>query len=326
MTPLYLGFDTSCYTTSVAILDENGEILADRRKMLEVPMGGRGLRQQEMVFQHTAALPELFAKAMEDAPSGGRIAAVAASVRPREVEGSYMPAFLVGQGMGRGAALAAGAPFHQTDHQSGHIAAALIASGLTQTDHFLAMHLSGGTTELLLVENGKCQAIGGTRDSSFGQLVDRTGVLLGLPFPAGPSLEELAVKGEAAGRLGASVQGLTCSVSGAEAAARRLAESGETPENVAAEIYSFLARTAARLLAEAKVQFDLPETLLAGGVASSALFRRLLAERLVRDRVPLRVHFAQPHLSGDNAVGVACIARRQAMETEEREGLRQPAS
>ncbi len=309
----YLGLDTSCYTTSVAIVDDQGRIWAAERRLLSVPEGGRGLRQQEMVFQHVAALPDLFETAMAKLPKDARLVSIAASTRPRDVQGSYMPAFTVGEGFARALSAALHMPWAATDHQAGHIAAARLESGLSSAAH-LALHLSGGTTELLACDGASILKIGGTSDISAGQLVDRVGVALGLPFPAGPSLEALARlglgNGAAAPRhLGVSMRGAQCSLSGAEAQAMRDIGAGKAPGEVALAVYSLLARLAARLLALGREQTGLNEALLAGGVASSGLFRDMLETRLEKERVGVRACFALPELSGDNAVGVALIAR-----------------
>lgn len=95
MKPVVIGFDTSCYTTSMAVADLEGRIIASSRKLLPVGKGSRGLRQSEMVFHHTRQLPERaaeLAELMQDC----RVAAVCASSRPRDDEQSYMPAFQVG--------------------------------------------------------------------------------------------------------------------------------------------------------------------------------------------------------------------------------------
>ena len=58
----YLGIDTSCYTTSCAIIDSDFQIVGEARKLLEVKSGERGLQQSNMVFQHTKALPKLISE------------------------------------------------------------------------------------------------------------------------------------------------------------------------------------------------------------------------------------------------------------------------
>lgn len=301
-----LGLDTSCYVTSLALVDEVGGVLLNARAPLPVAPGERGLRQSEAVFAHVRQLPALFG---EHAPllASVQVVAVAASVAPRPLSDSYMPVFRVGEGQGKVYAQALGVPFFSTNHQDGHIAAALLESGLVRTDAFLALHLSGGTTELLWYRAGETALLGGTLDLHAGQLVDRIGVGMGCPFPAGKHLEALAQQGQARGLLGVSCEGMSCHLSGAEAQAKRLLDQGVAKVDVAAEVYDFLARTVLRLLEAGMAETREKRALLAGGVASSALLRALLTARVAKRRLPILVHFAKPDLSGDNAVGVAQI-------------------
>lgn len=310
MTRCVLGFDTSCYTTSVALAGD-GRIVASERKLLTVSDGQRGLRQSDGVFQHTQALPGVMEGLMK-AAGDVKIDAVCASARPRDAEDSYMPVFTVGQGAAKTVALALGVPYFETSHQQGHVRAAMVDSGI-RPEPFVAMHLSGGTTETLYVdENRSIARIGGSSDLHAGQFVDRVGVRMGLPFPAGPHMEALAVNGEAAGRFKLSHRDGQCSFSGAEAEAMRLIEKGElSKEDIAAEAYSYLSRAIAWLLSDAVKQTGARQALLAGGVASSLLLRRLLPPRLKRLDCPVRVCWARPELSGDNACGVALIGEER---------------
>ena len=302
-----LGFDTSCYTTSVA-LARDGQIIASRRRLLTVEQGGRGLMQSEGVFQHETRLPGLVEELMREA-GVVRLDAVGASVRPRPVDGSYMPVFTVGEGYGRSIAAVLGVPFLATSHQEGHIRAAMVDTGLAYGEEILAVHLSGGTTEALHVKEGEISLIGGSNDLHAGQFVDRVGVRLGLGFPAGPALEQMAMKGHAEARLPVWVRGCECSFSGSESAAQRLIDAGEiSPEDMAAEVFSCIARSLAKVLATASEQTGVRKVLLAGGVASSAYLRQLLPERLKKMKVRMKLHWGRPELSGDNACGVALIA------------------
>ena len=302
-----LGFDTSCYTTSVA-LARDGQIIASRRRLLTVEQGGRGLMQSEGVFQHETRLPGLVEELMREA-GVVRLDAVGASVRPRPVDGSYMPVFTVGEGYGRSIAAVLGVPFLATSHQEGHIRAAMVDTGLAYGEEILAVHLSGGTTEALHVKEGEISLIGGSNDLHAGQFVDRVGVRLGLGFPAGPALEQMAMKGHAEARLPVWVRGCECSFSGSESAAQRRIDAGEiSPEDMAAEVFSCIARSLAKVLATASEQTGVRKVLLAGGVASSAYLRQLLPERLKKMKVRMKLHWGRPELSGDNACGVALIA------------------
>ena len=301
-----LGIDTSCYTTSAALVSREGVLLCQARRLLTVEAGARGLMQSEALFQHVKALPELIAQALAGA-GGAAVAAVAASVRPRPAAESYMPVFRAGESQARTAAALLGVPFFPVSHQEGHVRAALYETAVDAERPFLALHLSGGTTELLLCRDGKLTLLGGSLDLHAGQLVDRIGVRLGLGFPAGPALEELAVRGRASGRIGVSVRGCDCCISGAENKAAALLDKGEAREDVAAELYDFLARTILRQIAEACRRTGCDQALLSGGVASSALLRRLMRARAVRTRLPCELFFGRPELSGDNAAGVALL-------------------
>ncbi len=298
-----LGIDTSCYTTSVAVVGLDGAVLASERQLLQVPSGGRGLQQSEMVYQHVRALPALIEKLPPLT-----LCALAASEKPRQADDSFMPAFLVGASHARATASLLRAPFYATDHQRGHIAAAQIGTNLPDAADLLAVHLSGGTTEVLARRAGCVTVVGQTLDISAGQLIDRIGVALGLGFPAGRELELLAMRGQAAQRLKASLSGADCHLSGAEAQAMRwIAQGDVSPADIAAEVFDLVARTVLKLLTAASERTGLRDALLAGGVASSALLRRLMAERIIRRGSPLALHWAQPEYAGDNAVGVARI-------------------
>ncbi len=307
MKTIVLGFDTSNYRTSAAAVTAEGEILLNSRKLLPVAEGERGLRQSEALFAHVKQLREVM-EPLRDIAGDGTIAAAAASARPRGREDSYMPVFQAGETMARGLAAALDIPCYLTDHQTGHIRAAAWGTELDGREDFLALHLSGGTTELLEKRGETLRDIGGSLDLHAGQLVDRAGVAMGLPFPSGEELERLALQGLSEARLGCSMEqgDLYCHFSGAETRVQQwIREGSMRREDISREIYDLLGRTVARMLLAGQKKTGLREALIAGGVASSALFRRTLEERLSRSRSGLRIYFGNPELSGDNAVGVA---------------------
>ncbi len=303
-----LGLDTSNYRTSAALIDEEGNVLLNYRELLPVPSGERGLRQNEAVFAHLKQLSAA-SEALRKV-SGAPVAAVAASTAPRDGEESYMPVFLAGASFGRLMAAALGVPFIGTTHQRGHLAAAKAGTELENGEEFLALHLSGGTTDLLEVRKNTVCQIGGSKDLHAGQLVDRAGVAMGLPFPAGPGLEKKAAAGHGGGLLACSMEhgDLFCHLSGAESQVQRWLRDGTvSQEDAAYEIYDLLSRTVARLLCAGMRETGLGYALLAGGVAASPMFRRMLSERLKHFHPAPHVVFGQAEMSGDNAVGVALI-------------------
>lgn len=306
-----LGLDTSCYTTSAALVSASGRIIASARRLLTVEAGERGLMQSQGLFQHVKNLPDMISDVMRKAPQA-EIVAVSASTRPRPAQESYMPVFRAGESQARAAAALLRVPFYPVSHQEGHVRAAMVDSGIEPAQPFLALHLSGGTTEILLSEAGRLTLLGGSLDLHAGQLVDRTGVRMNLPFPAGPSLERLAMEGVRQGKvqglIGVSIKGVDCCMAGAENKIMRfMDEDGMSREQIAAEVFDFLARTLSRQIEAACERTLCRQALLAGGVASSLLLRELLTARAKKRRLNCRLCFARPELSGDNAVGVALL-------------------
>lgn len=313
-----LGLDTSFYTTSVAAVDLAGHLLSARRVLLTVPPGERGVRPQEGVFLHVKALPglveEVLAEVRGTCPAASP-QAVAASLRPLPQPGSYLPVFRVSEGFGRALAAAWQVPFVGTTHQEGHIMAGAWSSDMPLDEGFIAAHLSGGTTEFLdaaLSPAGggfALRRLGESEDLHAGQFIDRVGVALGLPFPAGPHMERLA----AAGRAGPAVipshaDGADLSFSGPEAAAMRLIAQGVRPEDVAYGVQVCVARSVEKALRWALQESGRRSALIVGGVAANGFLRQSLTSRLAESR-GVRLFFASPEYSTDNAVGVALLGR-----------------
>ena len=307
MTMPVLGLDTSNYTTSAAIYDTDTRAVTQVKKLLTVRPGERGLRQSDAVFQHTRQLPELTEQLFSQ--NTYHLSAVGVSAFPRRQEGSYMPCFLAGESQGRALAAALGVPFFACSHQQGHLAAAAWSAGRTDLldGPFLAWHLSGGTTELLLVRpqgtNVAAEKLGGTSDISAGQLIDRTGVLLGLQFPAGKALDELYPQADACMEYRVKLKDLTFSLSGMENQVKRLLAEGEAPANVARFTLDTVCSVVLRATQEAQRRCPGLPVLCSGGVASN----RQLRAAMERSCGAL---FAQPCYSTDNAMGVAILTRR----------------
>jgi N6-L-threonylcarbamoyladenine synthase len=298
-----LGIDTSNYTTSVALVDEEG--FRQSRKILTVDKGECGLRQSNALFLHTVNLPEM----MRALTPMGKIDAVAYSAYPRDVEGSYMPCFLAGQASAESVAAALGVPLYRFSHQAGHMMAAVKTCGDVSVGEkpFLAFHASGGTTELLYAEPNEdigfsAEIIGRTLDISAGQLVDRVGVMLGLTFPCGNELEKLAKESKAKkipSRI--CIKDGNCNISGAENTAAKMLKEGNPPEDVARFAIEFVGKTIVQMSLAAREKYpDLP-IIYAGGVMRNGIIKKMLAKELTN------VLFADTALSSDNAVGTAYL-------------------
>lgn len=314
---VFLGLDTSCYTTSVAVLNEAGELVGEARQILSVRPGRCGLQQSEMVFQHTRNLPLLMEQAFGDHVAKGEweIAAIGASATPRPLEDSYMPAFLAGMSVARSLAVTLNVPLYKLSHQENHLEAGCWSAGGPDAERFLLLHASGGTTDLILAqrqEDGRysLEQIGGSIDLHAGQFVDRIGVALGLQFPTGPALEQLAQQAspESMVELPVAVRKLEASLSGPATAALRKLEAGADPAGLALGVEHALAETFVRLLRRGAEAHHVHHVLLVGGVASNSYIRAHVEKKLQQRRISLWV--PQARFSCDNATGSAAFARR----------------
>ena len=300
-----IGIDTSNYTTSIAYFDGVGG--ENCSSLLPVKQGELGLRQSDAVFAHIKSLPELSGRLFSNVEMGN-ITAVGVSTRPRAVEGSYMPCFMVGYSHAKMLADSLRVPLIEVSHQQGHVAASLWSADhleLMDQPH-LAWHLSGGTTELLLVEpegkNVRCTKIGGTTDISAGQLIDRTGQLLELPFPSGKYLDALSREGAMKETFKVKCANMEFSLSGVQNKVQQFhAAHGDKAETAA---YALRCVAKAVYLASEQAMKAYPglRIVFSGGVASNSMLREVIA--------PLDPIFSQPQFSTDNAMGVAVLAYR----------------
>lgn len=302
MPEFFLGIDTSNYTTSASLVCD-GKVLLNGKRPVRVRDGDHGVRQSDAVFSHVQNLPEVLAEIGEQ-----NLAAVGVSTRPRDIEGSYMPCFLAGKAAAVGIASIGGLPLYEVSHQWGHLMAALY--GAEKTDlygkNFLAFHVSGGTTELLRVRGQTVEKAGGTLDLNAGQVIDRIGVKMGIPFPAGRGLEEIALPFSETD-CWSHVKGLSCNLSGLENKADALLAAGESRERVAAYVLKSICRTLEKLTENAFAEFGKQPVLYAGGVMSNRLIKEVLQKRF-------HGYFAPPEFSADNAAGVALLAERMYRE------------
>ncbi len=308
---VYLGIDTSCYTTSVAVLAADGSLVGEARQILSVKQGRCGLQQSEMVFQHTRNLPRLVEAVLKG--KAYQLAAIGVSGFPRPIENSYMPAFLAGLSVARSLAALTGAPLEVISHQENHLEAGLWSAQGPGAERFLLLHASGGTTDLLLCErkeNGRyaLTQVGGSIDLHAGQFVDRIGVALGLAFPTGPALERLAQTAAQPVDLPVAVRKLEVSLSGPATAAMRKLEAGADVAALALGVEHALAETFARMLRNGSAAFGVRDVILVGGVGANQYIRQHVEAKLAKRHVRLWVPEAR--FSCDNASGCAALAWR----------------
>ncbi len=298
---IYLGIDTSNYTTSIAAV---GDVFINERKIIDIKEGMRGIRQSDGVFVHLKELPQLFNRLAIDMKS---VSAVGVSTKPRNVDGSYMPVFLAGESFAKVIAKSLGVPMLRYSHQDGHIMAGILSQNAEELleEPFLAVHLSGGTTEILECEYKEnhftAKIVGGTKDISAGQLIDRLGVAIGMKFPCGKELDKLSLScSQKPMNFKTSVSDGYINFSGIETKLTSLVDT-EDAGLLAKTALSFIGKS----LTEA-INFQKPKKVLfVGGVASNTILREFFERE-----IDAKTYFASKELSCDNAVGIAELCRR----------------
>ena len=308
MNKVYIGIDTSNYTTSVAAVTSDNQYFSVKEP-LTVEYGKLGVRQSDAVFLHTKNIPtvvkRLFSLLRGKLGEDLSVSAVGVSSKPRPLENSYMPCFLSGVAIAESIAIAENIPLYTFSHQEGHIRSAIFGAGINVPDRFYSFHLSGGTCELL--ENTKIsfgfesRIISQTLDITLGQLVDRVGVMLGLSFPAGVMLENLAIKSDKKYKV--NIKGNeNINLSGFQNKAEKMLVDKVPFEDIASFVYSVIMTSVERML-QARGDNTIP-VIFAGGVSGSAILQKYV-------KSICNAHFACPELSSDNAVGVSLLAKEK---------------
>lgn len=302
----HLGIDTSNYTTSVALYNDKDNSVVNLKQLLPVKSGEKGIRQSDAVFHHTVQLPQLIKKVFDDRDI--KIKSVGVSTKPCNIDNSYMPCFLTGMSVATGISSALNIPMHEFSHQDGHITAALYSSNKLDLigKKFIAFHVSGGTSQALLVEPDgkyfKTTLISDSLDLKAGQAVDRVGVMLGLDFPCGPELEKLALQSSAEyKKIKVFHRDGFFSLSGVENKCKKMLDDGEKPEDIALFCLNYIYSALEDCVFEITQNFGELPIIFSGGVMSNTIIKNKLKEKFT-------AYFAEPQYSSDNACGVAILA------------------
>ena len=302
----YLGFDTSNYTTSVALYFPDENRIVHRKKLLPVKEGEKGLRQSDAVFHHTVQLSEITESLFNEVKP--EIDGVGASAFPRMAEDSYMPCFLVGLNTAKILSSSLSKNVKITSHQNGHIVAALYSADNLKllNERFIAFHVSGGTTEALLVEPDedeviKCTLIASSLDLKAGQAIDRAGVMMGMRFPCGAEMDKLSRESDRTfGKVKVYSKGKDISLSGLENKCRKMFDDGESKADISKFCFHYICSALETMTDKILEEYGNLPILYSGGVMSNTLIK----ERLTKKYGGL---FASPEFSSDNAAGVAIL-------------------
>lgn len=313
----YMGIDTSNYTTSIAIIDEMDRVVLDLRRVLKVDKGKKGLRQQEAVFQHINNLPELV-DTMSKTIDFNDIHSISCSYKPRNIVESYMPVFKVGKGQAVVISRILKTNFYEFSHQEGHIGAGIIYNSLKNSNRFLGLHISGGTTELLIVNkhngNFNIEIIGGTLDISVGQLIDRIGVEIGLVFPCGKEMDNISKRGCTLKlNIPISIKNETWfNISGMENYFKRLLiNESYSKEDILATIFDVVSSYLLEIIIKGSRIYGINDILITGGVSANSIIRETLKKTLINENITS--YFPNIQLCTDNAVGIAYLGKEKQL-------------
>lgn len=326
--PLVLGIETSCDDTACAVLDGEGRVLSSvvsSQLAAHRPYGG--VVPEIASREHLTNWPVVSREAVERAGVGIRDIDVVAATRGPGLVG----ALLVGLSIGKAIAFAGGRPFHAVHHLEGHLFSPFLrppgdpAPPEAPPNRFVGLVLSGGHSSLFAVEDGEVATLGETRDDAIGEVFDKVGKRLGLPYPQGPKVDELAERGTAGShrlpvaRFG---DGLDFSYSGLKSQTLLeierlertlgpvdLGDGGEPPQPVLDLLAAFRKAAVGQVFDRLdRLQERRPLSLLAvsGGAAANRLLRRELPAWAERHGIVLRL--VPLIYSGDNAAMIAHAA------------------
>ncbi|MBQ3150368.1 MAG: peptidase M22 [Clostridia bacterium] len=303
-----IGIDTSNYTTSAALFDSAAGVMYSKKRLLPVKEGELGLRQSDALFHHTVALPEILEESLSSCNNSFEIAAVGVSDKPRDAEGSYMPCFLAGVNVASCAAKLMNVPLYTFSHQAGHIAAAIYSSGRQEllSRECLAFHVSGGTTEVVQTKPDSEKIIAAktvltSLDLKAGQAVDRTGVMLGFPFPAGKLVDAKAQESDRTFKIKVPMRDGCCSLSGLQNKCEKMKKDGESDSDICRFCIEYIAEALSAMAKYALSEYGELPLIFSGGVMSNSIIR----SRFMKE---FDCTFAQPEYSCDNAAGIAYLA------------------
>lgn len=299
-----LGIDTSCDDTGVGLV-RDGRVVANRvasQTLLHQRYGG--VVPELASREHTQVIDGLVRQAIAEAGIATSDLDVIAATRGPGLIG----ALLVGYTYGKGLAFALGKPFVAVHHLEGHIYAALAEHPEVEPP-FLALIASGGHTHLFEVRSwGEYKLVGATLDDAAGEAFDKAARLLGLGYPGGPAIEELAKQGDPRKvPLGVPLQGqegFAFSFSGLKTAVARAIEKRYPPADIAARFQQVAVEHLVQVVTRAADHTGLTTLLVTGGVAQNTVLKSQLQS------AGLRLLFPPRGLATDNGAMIALAAWR----------------
>ncbi len=260
-----LGIESTAHTFGIGIV-RNGEILSNVKDMYTTESGG--IIPIDSAKHHARVCGEIYLKSLEEAKiSEDKIDAIAFSQGP-----GLAPCLLEGMKFAKELSLKLKKPIVGVNHCIAH----LEVGKTTGAKDPLMLYTSGANTQIIAYSSGKYRIFGETLDLGVGNFIDTVARYLGLGFPGGPKIQELALKGKEYIELPYSIKGMDIALAGIQTKLKQLIDSKKySVENLAYSlqetVFAMLVETAERALAHTGKK----ELLLGGGVACNSRLQEM---------------------------------------------------
>lgn len=310
---LILAIESSCDETSVAVIEDGNKILSNIvASQVNSHKRFGGVVPEVASRHHVEQIIGCLEEALEEAEvSVDDLGAVAVTYGP-----GLVGALLIGIQAAKSFAWANDLPLIPVNHMAGHIYAARFVTEMSFPT--LALLVSGGHTELVLMkEHGSFEIIGETRDDACGEAYDKVGRVLGLSYPSGKEIDELAHKGEDTYHFPRAMMkedNYDFSFSGLKSSFINLVHNAEQrnetliKENLAASFQASVIDVLVNKTMRAAKEFKVKQVILAGGVAANQGLRARLNQEVADELKEVELVIPPFKLCGDNAAMIGAAA------------------
>lgn len=310
---LILAFESSCDETSVAVVEDGHKIISHViATQIKSHQRFGGVVPEVASRHHVEQITFCAQKAMAEANVAYEdLSAVAVTYGP-----GLVGALLIGVTAAKAIAFAHQLPLIPVNHMAGHIYAARLNADLTYP--LLALLVSGGHTELVyLTSPGEFEIIGDTRDDAAGEAYDKVGRVLGLTYPAGRAIDNLAHQGQDVYNFPRAMlkeDNFNFSFSGLKSAFINKVHNAQQKDEIldqadlAASFQASVVDVLTTKTLKAAKKMAVKQLVVAGGVAANQGLRETLQKKITQEGLALEVIFPDLKLCGDNAAMIGAAA------------------
>ncbi|MCJ7561637.1 MAG: bifunctional N(6)-L-threonylcarbamoyladenine synthase/serine/threonine protein kinase, partial [Thermoplasmata archaeon] len=289
-----LGIEGTAHTIGIGIVDQDCKVLANMSKMIDGSKGG--IHPREAANHHAENVVPLMHEAVAKAGiSYDEIGLVSFSQGP-----GLGPCLRTAATAARGLALALEVDLVGVNHCVAHLE---IGRKITGCSDPTMLYASGGNTQIIAYSGGRYRVFGETMDVGIGNMIDKFGRSVGLPFPAGPHLERLSKGSKELIDLPYSVKGMDVAFSGILTAAQQLHAKGARLEDLCYSIQETCFAMLVEVTERAMAHVEKDEVLLGGGVVQNKRLQEMV--RIMAEERGAKMFVPPGSLCVDNGAMIA---------------------